>query len=124
MSNQSYYVDANCPYVGTDMHTVSASPSYPYSYEQKPIEDRRFHTRQTDPSSHASATPDYRPMNNMGYSVDQHGTLHRLEDVSRFYSSDKGIGYGSASYVAGYSQPSYSQPSYTSPHQPNLQSPY
>ena len=100
------------------MHTVSASPSYPYSYEQKPIEDRRFYTRQTDPSSHASATPDYRPMNNMGYSVDQHGTLHRLEDVSRFYSSDEGIGYGSGSYVADYSQPSYTSPhgiSYSTP---------
>ena len=54
-------------------------------------------------------------MSNMEYSVDQHGTLHRLEDVSRLYSSDEGIGYGSSSYVAGYSQPGYSQPSYSQP---------
>ena len=64
-------------------------------------------------------------MNNIEYSIDQHGTLHRLEDVSQFYSSaansqyagsslnrpmDEGIVYGSTSYVAGYSQPSYTSP--------------
>ena len=88
MYHQEIYVDATFPRVGGDGATISASSSYlPYSYEQKPIEDRLIYTRQTDPSSHASAAPDYRPMNNIEYSIDQHGTLHRLEDVSQFYSS-------------------------------------
>ena len=116
------------------VHTVSASPSYPYSYEQRPIEDRRSDTRQTNPSSYSSDALGYRPMNNTEYSVDQHGTLHRLEDVSRFYSSNEGIGYGSASYVADcphpsyshpdYYHPGYSQPTYTSPHDINYSAPY
>ena len=73
-------------------------------------------------------------MNNIEYSIDQHGTLHRLEDVLRFYSSaadsqyvgsslnrpmDEGIGHASTSYLAGYSQPTY-----TSPHEINYSTPY
>ena len=107
-------------------HTLSASSGYlPYSYEQKPIEDRLTCTWHACSSSHASAAPDYRPMNNIEYSIDQHGTLHRLEDVSRFYPSvvdsqsarlslnrpmGEGIGLASTSCLAGYSQPAYTAP--------------
>ena len=45
MYYQSDYVDVNFPHVGVDGHAISASSSYlPYSYEQRPIEDRRFYT--------------------------------------------------------------------------------
>ena len=61
-------------------------------------------------------------MNNIEYSIDQHGTLHTLEDVSRFYPSavdsrsslnrpmGERIGLASTSCLAGYSQPVYTAP--------------
>ena len=64
-------------------------------------------------------------MNNIEYSIDQHGTLHRLEDVSRFYPSavdsqfmrsslnrpmGETISLASTSCLAGYSQPAYTAP--------------
>ena len=124
--HQPAYVDANGPCVGVDRHAVSASSSYlPYNYEHEPVEDHFSNPLyklfddylRIKSSSHASASPDQRPMNNVGYLIDQHGTPLGQEDVSRLYPSvadsqyagsspnrpmDGGIGYASASYLAGY----------------------
>ena len=130
--HQPAYVDANGPCFGVGGYTTSASSSYPpYNYEQKPVEESFVDYRQRNLGSHASASPDCKSVNNMGYPIDQHGTPYGQKDVSRLYPSaagsqylsrpmDGGIGYADTSYLAGYSQPAYTAPHVTNQSAPSV----